>query len=156
RNDVPVARHSFCRVGEALVLDEIDLPDPRYVIEQDVLGHLVYISHRTETGELLEVADQVRLVRRYAFDFCTGASKFAALNGEDLRRADKRARPAARAQARDPASAAQLRELPTRRARSPIGSPRYRRWDRRPPRVREPAPRTPQAQGRVSPGEGLP
>ena len=44
-------------VRETLVLDKIDLPDPRYVVEQDVLGHLVYISHRAETGELPEVAD---------------------------------------------------------------------------------------------------
>src|SRR5262249_323003 len=44
----------------------IDLPDPRDVVEQDVSGHLVYISNGAETGELPEVADQVRLVEKPA------------------------------------------------------------------------------------------
>src|SRR5262245_26106687 len=43
-----------------------DLPDPRYVVEQDVFGHLVQISPGAETGELLEVADQVRLIEKPA------------------------------------------------------------------------------------------
>lgn len=53
-------------MGEALVLDKIDLPDPRYVVEQDVFAPLVQISHETETGELPEVVDQVRLVEKPA------------------------------------------------------------------------------------------
>src|SRR5262249_36229480 len=44
------------------VLDKIDLSDPRDVVEQDVFAPLVQISHGAETGELPEVADQVRLV----------------------------------------------------------------------------------------------
>src|SRR5262245_698942 len=53
-------------VGEVLVLDKIDLPDPRDVVEQDVFGHLVQISHGAQPGKLTEVADQVRLVEKPA------------------------------------------------------------------------------------------
>src|SRR5262249_44825149 len=48
------------------VLEKIDLPDPRDVVEEDVFAPLVQISHGAETGELPEVADQVRLVEEPA------------------------------------------------------------------------------------------
>src|SRR5262245_59372482 len=48
------------------VLDKIDLPDPRDVVEQDVFAPLLQISHGAETGELPEVADQVRLIEKPA------------------------------------------------------------------------------------------
>src|SRR5262245_34105203 len=44
----------------------LDLTDPRYVVEKDVFGHLVLISHGAKTGERAEVADQVRLVEETA------------------------------------------------------------------------------------------
>lgn len=89
---------------------------------------------------------------------CRGTERGRAslVSGEGLRRAGSRARPADYGQGCAPAFAAQARELPVRRGRPPIGSPRHRRRRHRPPRVHERAPRKPQAQGRASTGEGWP